>query len=325
MGMLLALFAGITAAHAQDAGVKASITVGSVILVEPALETPFPIQVGPTGQLPRNCFVRIRGLPRQATLSDGNMIAAGSWAVPLSGLRELKLTAPQETSGKSDLQISLVAIDGTVMAETKATLLVAAAGVIAPATTARAEPTAKAPAAPAPEPAQRTEVPPPMASLGVKVEPQPSQQAHPAPQPQPPVQPQPQASQPKPPARVASRPAEPAAQPPVAAPAAAAPAPSLPLISAAERERATKLLRRGDEEMATGDIAAARLYFSRAAEAGLSEAALAMAATYDPQELARRPVAGLQPDTAEARKWYERARDLGAPGVAEALRRLGAN
>ena len=47
-----------------------------------------------------------------------------------------------------------------------------------------------------------------------------------------------------------------------------------------------------------------------------------LAATYDPSELARLQVQGIAPDPAEARKWYERARELGAPEAEERLARL---
>ena len=48
-----------------------------------------------------------------------------------------------------------------------------------------------------------------------------------------------------------------------------------------------------------------------------------LAATYDPRELARAGVQGLLPNVEEARKWYERARELGAPEAEERLARLG--
>ena len=49
----------------------------------------------------------------------------------------------------------------------------------------------------------------------------------------------------------------------------------------------------------------------------------AAAATHDPRELARWRVQGVLPNLAEARKWYERARELGAPEAEERLARLG--
>jgi TPR repeat protein len=51
---------------------------------------------------------------------------------------------------------------------------------------------------------------------------------------------------------------------------------------------------------------------------------VAAGATYDPNELSRLGVLGLQPDVEAARKWYEKARQLGASEAEERLRRLRA-
>ena len=110
-------------------------------------------------------------------------------------------------------------------------------------------------------------------------------------------------------------------------PQPAAPAPAvlpLPSLSAADRERALRLVRRGDEQLAQGGIAQARLFYERAAEAGLALGAMALAATYDPTELERLGVQGLQPEPATAAKWYARARQLGSTEAAQRLQRLGA-
>lgn len=85
-----------------------------------------------------------------------------------------------------------------------------------------------------------------------------------------------------------------------------------------------RLVKRGDEQLADGGIAQARLLYERAADAGLAQGAMALAATYDPDELDRLGVRGLQPDGATAARWYERARQLGAVEAAQRLQRLGA-
>ena len=98
-----------------------------------------------------------------------------------------------------------------------------------------------------------------------------------------------------------------------------------PKMAPAERERAMRLVKKGDEQLADGGVAQARLLYERAAEAGLAEGAMALASTYDSAELGRLGVRGLQPDAAAARRWYERAQQLGAAEAAQRLRRLGAN
>ena len=61
------------------------------------------------------------------------------------------------------------------------------------------------------------------------------------------------------------------------------------------------------------------------ARGGLAaDGALLLATTYDPVELDAIKVQGLSPDLAEARRWYERARALGAAGIDARLARLGA-
>jgi hypothetical protein len=80
-----------------------------------------------------------------------------------------------------------------------------------------------------------------------------------------------------------------------------------------------QMVKRGAELMATGDVAAARLMYQRAAEAGDPAAAFSLAETYDPLVLAK---GGVPPDLAQARAWYEKARELGSAMAPERLERL---
>ena len=94
--------------------------------------------------------------------------------------------------------------------------------------------------------------------------------------------------------------------------------------SSAERERALGLHAKGVEQLERGNVFAARKFFEHATAAGLAQSAVALAGTYDPDELAKIKIVGLQPNIEEARKWYEKARELGAVEASERLRRLGA-
>ena len=71
-------------------------------------------------------------------------------------------------------------------------------------------------------------------------------------------------------------------------------------------------LRRGNELIASGDLAAARLVLRRAANAGDAHAAMTLAGTYDPVVLEKLGVHGFVPDAAMARVWYEKARKAGS-------------
>jgi hypothetical protein len=93
----------------------------------------------------------------------------------------------------------------------------------------------------------------------------------------------------------------------------------VPILSPQEREGVEKMVARGERDLADGNVASARQFFLRAATAGLARGAFLLAATYDPRELARLGVLGVQPNLAVARKWYERAHELGAPEAAERL------
>jgi TPR repeat protein len=94
-------------------------------------------------------------------------------------------------------------------------------------------------------------------------------------------------------------------------------------LSADDRTKAEKLVAQGERFLQQGSIVLAREFFRRAADVGLAQAAIRLAATYDPSEIARLGAQGVVPDRAEARKWYERARELGAPEAEERLARLG--
>ena len=92
---------------------------------------------------------------------------------------------------------------------------------------------------------------------------------------------------------------------------------------AEEPDQAKRLVRQGDRYLAQGNIAIARQYFARAAELGLAIAALKIAETYDPNELARPNVYGVKPNLAEARRWYQRAFELDVPEAQARVQRLG--
>lgn len=257
-------------AEAQQSADGPRIVVATTILAEPASQTVLSIQVGPPGSVPGNTFVRLRGLPASVSLSEGYAIAPGSWAVPLFGLPSLKAIVPAGVSGRSEIIIHLVGVDGTTLAETKTALVVGPATIIAPPERPAAE------RIPAERPQQRalatSPAPTPPAASNRNVQP---------------------------------------------------PAPAN--LTADEKQRAERLVISGDRHLEQGNIGAARQFFQRAAEAGLALGAIKMAATYDPSELDRLgvKVQGAIPDRAEARKWYERARTLGAPEAEDRLARIG--
>jgi hypothetical protein len=265
---LLGAFAP-TEARAQSSA-RPAITVAAAIPAEPASQTAFAIRVGPPDAVPRNSFVRVRGLPPMVALSEGHSIAPGAWAVSLSALPDLKITLPSGAAGRSEIVITLVAIDGSVLAEARSTLTIAAARQ------------------PEKSQARRDAGTPAAASI--------------------------------------LRAGTPLKGPSEAAGGNGPAAKSSPQpITPQDRERALRLMKKGDAQLEDGNVSGARLFYERAADAGLAQAAMALAATYDAAEFARLELRGVEPNPKEARRWYERARQLGASGVDERLRRIGGN
>ena len=270
VGTIAALIYALAPTQASaQANARPGITVAATIPAEAASETALAIRVGPADAVPRNSFVRLRGLPPMAALSDGHSIAPGAWAVAIASLPDLKIMLPPGAAGRSEIVITLVAVDGSMLAETKATLIIAAARQLE-----RGQ-------------AQRDAGPPgaTMLRAGAPV--------------QPPVLPAPAAAEPR------------------------FPAPD-PSAAPQDRERAQRMMRKGDEQLEEGNVSAARLLYERAAEAGLAQAAMALAATFDAAEFPRLKLRGVEANHNEARRWYERARQLGAAGAEERLRRIGA-
>jgi type II secretory pathway predicted ATPase ExeA len=109
---------------------------------------------------------------------------------------------------------------------------------------------------------------------------------------------------------------------PAAAPVQAAPTPqaaqTTPPASPLPPGVMEALLKRGAESLTLGDVAAARLFYQRAAEAGNGMAAMALGRTYDPTYTMR----GSTPDPARAAEWYRKAIAAGDPTAPGLLQKL---
>jgi hypothetical protein len=113
-------------------------------------------------------------------------------------------------------------------------------------------------------------------------------------------------------------------RPTMAVPRVASGNPNVAPVQPIDQERAALLMKRGEDLLNTGDIAGARLAFKHLADAGNSEAALALGATFDPSYLAAHNVIGVVGDPATARAWYQRAIDLGSADAKRLLAQLAA-
>ena len=115
-----------------------------------------------------------------------------------------------------------------------------------------------------------------------------------------------------------------AAAPPVAMAAAvpsAMPAPpQADIVRSLDSREIAALIKRGQDLLAGGDVQSARLLLMRGAEARDARAALLVGTTYDPALLRQVGADGLA-DIAQARMWYQRAKEWGEP---DAQRKLDA-
>jgi hypothetical protein len=114
----------------------------------------------------------------------------------------------------------------------------------------------------------------------------------------------------------------PAATPPVAALTPAVEAQRLavtPPQRQSDSEEIAILVKRGKGFIDNGDPAGARVMLRRAAESKNAEAALMLAATYDPVVLRELKVYGVAADIAMARTWYEKAEKLGSEEASRLL------
>jgi len=239
--LVLGMFTSIEAGGAEG---TPRINIATAIFAEPASQAAVIIQLEPSEAVPHNSFIRLRGLPPSVSLTEGFAIGPGLWALPLFGLATLNVNVPVGVSGQSNLLVTLVDVEGTILAEATSALVVGPDVVLAPSDQEQA-------AAPSAEHKAFSYRP-----AG----------HHP----------------PTTPHRLSEAPVE-------------------------------KLLARGESHLAHGNIASAREFFRHAAEAGVAVGATLLAVTYDPVELQRLKVVGVVADRNEARKWYQRARELGAP------------
>ncbi len=100
------------------------VSVPPTIATGPASQAALPIKINPLDALPKNSFVRVRGLPPTVSLSEGYVTAPGAWSVPIHALATLQMIVPAGVAGRADLSISLVSEDGGQLAQAQAVLIV---------------------------------------------------------------------------------------------------------------------------------------------------------------------------------------------------------
>jgi hypothetical protein len=251
-----------------------------------------PLQLGVSVDAPDPATtVTIKGMLPGARLTAGVPLSFTEWRVPVTEISSAMVIPPADFVGELNLSAELRNADGAALATSAMQLVWKAA---APATALVTSSPAPSSAIPAPQP-------PPLAT------PQPSLQAPPLPQTQP-QQPLPQQQ------TIAALPTTPA-------PAAVAAQPRADAARELSPNEIAALIRRAQELLATGDVKAARALLLRATEAHDPRAALALAKTFDPIVSRQSATIDAGPDLNQARTWYQRAKEWGAP---EAQRQLDA-
>jgi Sel1 repeat-containing protein len=90
-----------------------------------------------------------------------------------------------------------------------------------------------------------------------------------------------------------------------------------------DAEEIVSLINRGKGFLQSGDFASARLLLLRAAEAGDASAALLLGSTFDPRVIQQLHAVGIPGDVAQARRWYQKAAELGSADAVQQLAKLG--
>lgn len=113
-----------------------------------------------------------------------------------------------------------------------------------------------------------------------------------------------------------------AVAPPVTVAAAvpsAMPSPQAEVVRSLDPREVAALIKRGQDLLASGDVQSARLLLMRGAEARDARAALLVGTTYDPALLRQIGADGPLADIAQARTWYQRAKEWGEPDAQRKL------
>ena len=105
--------------------------------------------------------------------------------------------------------------------------------------------------------------------------------------------------------------------------AAAMPAPpQAEVVRSLDPREVATLIKRGQDLLASGDVQSARLLLMRGAEARDARSALLVGTTYDPALLRQIGADGPMADVAQARIWYQRAKEWGEPDAQRKLEAL---
>jgi hypothetical protein len=260
---------------------------------------PVPLGIH-VGAPPPGAFVSINGLTAGARLTSGKRIGPSEWRVSATEISGVSVIPPEGFTGQMLVTAELRDGDGVALTGTSTRLTWAPApslAAVAPPRVAVAPPPMSAP-------------PPVVVPPRIAVAPPPMSAAPPVALPQPVVVPPPVAMAAPPVAMAAAGPS------PMPAP------PQADVVRSLDPREIAALIKRGQDLLAGGDVQSARLLLMRGAEARDARAALLVGTTYDPALLRQIGADGPMADVAQARMWYQRAKEWGEPGAQRKLEAL---
>ena len=253
---------------------------------------PVPLGIH-VGAPPPGAFVSISGLTAGARLTSGKRIGSNEWRVSATEISGVSVIPPEGFTGQMLVTAELRDGDGVALTGTSTRLTWAAA----PSLAAVAPPRVAAPP-PVALPPRVAVAPPPMSVA-------------------PPVAVLPPVAVPPPPPVAVAPPVAMAAATPSAMPVP----PQVDVVRSLDSREIAALIKRGQDLLAGGDVQSARLLLMRGAEARDARSALLVGTTYDPALLKQIGADGPMADAAQARIWYQRAKEWGEP---DAQRKLDA-
>ena len=110
-----------TAQSRIDPGV---ISVPEIIRIVAGAKQALPVSIMPTRLGPRPSILLIQGLTSAAVLSRGRLFESGVWALRLNDLDGLRIETASNTTEQSELKLSLVTLEGKVLAEKSVSLII---------------------------------------------------------------------------------------------------------------------------------------------------------------------------------------------------------
>jgi hypothetical protein len=257
---------------------------------------PVPLGIH-VGAPPPGAFVSINGLTAGARLTSGKRVGSSEWRVSATEISGVSVIPPEGFTGQMLVTAELRDGDGVALTGTSTRLTWAAA----PSLAAVAPPRAAVPSPVAVVPPRVAVAPPPMSVSVV-----------------PPVV--------VPPPPVVVPPPVVAVAPPVAmaavGPSAMPAPPQADVVRSLDSREIAALIKRGQDLLAGGDVQSARLLLMRGAEARDARSALLVGTTYDPALLRQIGADGPMADAAQARIWYQRAKEWGEPDAQRKLEAL---